>query len=316
MLNLDQMIIESDPEFAESFPSASSNDAQDILNRVLANRSTPRQRRTRIRVVAAVGIVAVAGLVAIGVLPDTSTHPPAASAAPFLRSAAKAVLTTATFGTGPAVIPQPGQYIYSEKEDPSGTLVQTWLSFDGTTPGQTTYTSQVPGYPPTGTSPLPACSLAQAQATGCFPEVGYFPNMPTDPSALVAYFNSLGFTDITSTTNPDPSNPVEWDANDLAKGLMYWLGSAYLTPSQHAAIFNLMAETPGFTIVPNMADAIGRVGVGVEWNYQGSAGALIFDPTTYALLGVRTWPGAAIMSAPYEGDALLGISIVNAIPSN
>ena len=66
-----------------------------------------------------------------------------------------------------------------------------------------------------------------------------------------------------------------------------------------------------------MADAIGRVGVGVEWNYESSPGALIFNPTTYALLGVRTWPSgtSANPSAPYDGNALLGIGITDSIPS-
>ena len=63
-----------------------------------------------------------------------------------------------------------------------------------------------------------------------------------------------------------------------------------------------------------MTDVIGRVGIGVEWTFTGDSGALIFNPTTYALLGERTWPGPPVLSAPYDGDALLGVSIVNAIP--
>jgi len=43
---------------------------------------------------------------------------------------------------------------------------------------------------------------------------------------------------------------------------------------------------------------------------------MIFNPTTYALLGVRTWPGPPVLSAPCDGVALLGVSIVNSIPSS
>jgi hypothetical protein len=65
-----------------------------------------------------------------------------------------------------------------------------------------------------------------------------------------------------------------------------------------------------------MNDALGRTGVGVEWTFEGGSGALIFDPTTYALLGTRTWPGAPDVNAPYDGNALIGVSVVNSLPSS
>jgi hypothetical protein len=111
-------------------------------------------------------------------------------------------------------------------------------------------------------------------------------------------------------------------ANDIAKGIMETLMQMYLRPGQRAALYELLAQTPGFTVVPGVRDAIGRVGVGIEWRF-GLRDALIFDPTTYALLGERAWPP----SAPYlrqckdctkvtpwyvwRGEALVRLAIVN-----
>lgn len=318
-MSFDQLIIEADPEFGTTVASGDGPEARAILKQILSTKAVaPRPPgRTRRRVILAIAVVAVVGALTVGALPDSPTRAPAASAAPFLRAAAKGVMTTATFGGGAVVVPLPTQYVYSETEDPSGTLVKEWLSVNGTSPAIQHWISGIPGeVPATGGATNAPCTIAQAQSSGCFPEAGYLPTMPTDPSVLVAYFNSIGITDISSTTNPDSSDPTGWVDNDLGGAITFLMQMTYLEPAQQAAIFSLMAQTPGFSVVPNMADAIGRVGTGVEWNFEGSANALIFNPTTYALLGIRTWPGPAIMSAPYDGDALLGISIVNSIPPN
>jgi hypothetical protein len=94
---------------------------------------------------------------------------------------------------------------------------------------------------------------------------------------------------------------------------MYLMQTSYLLPAQRAALYSLMAQTPGFQMVPDMKDAIGRTGVGVEWNFEGGAGAILFDPTTYAYLGVRTWPGAATSSGAYDGAALVKVAIVASV---
>jgi hypothetical protein len=316
-MSFDQLLIEADPQYGVSTPQGDSAEAQAILRHILGSttRAPRRAKRTRRRLALACGVVVVVAALTIGALPDSPTRAPAASAAPFLRAAAKGVMTTATFGGASPVVPLASQYVYSETEDPSGTLQKEWLSVDGLRPEVERWISGIPGeVPASGGAVNTACSIAQAQATGCFPEAGYLPNMPTDPSALIAYFNSIALTDISTTSNPDPSDPTGWLDNDLSGTITFLMSMTYLEPAQQAAIFELMAQTPGFTIVPNMADAIGRIGTGVEWNFQGDAGALIFNPTTYALLGERTWPGPPVLSAPYDGDALLGITLVNSIP--
>jgi hypothetical protein len=312
-VNVDTIIEELEATNPVGPPSESQIDT--AWQAIRATLTAPERRRVprRARRVAAAGILvaALVGAVVFQALPSPDTAPTAASAAPFLRQAARAVLTAPTFSEQSAVVPQANQYVYSETEDPSGTLTQIWLSADGSLPGLQRWTSGIKGeVPASGAIPYPACTVAQAESTGCFPQAGYLPDMPTNPNALLSYLNQIGVTD----TESPPANVPGWIDNVLAKGISYLMETSYLLPAQQSALFTLMSQTAGFTIVPNMADAIGRVGVGVEWNFEGSAEALIFNPTTYALLGDRSWPGPPVLSAPYDGDALLGVSIVNAIP--
>ena len=72
-----------------------------------------------------------------------------------------------------------------------------------------------------------------------------------------------------------------------------------------------MAQTPGFQVIPVMADAIGRDGVGVDWTFEGDTGVVIFDPTTFAYLGTRTWSGPADFTAAYDGGALVQLAVVS-----
>ncbi len=291
-------------------PNAKGSFEDRLLDELLAVQAemvvsvtSKASRRRRYRAVALSGIAAaVVAAVVLQLLPGTLNTTPSASAAQILSKAATTVLATATASNQSVIIPQPNQYVYSVTEDPSGTLTKTWLSVNGANPGRTEWISGIAReVPATGGNSLTPCTLAQAGS--CLPEVGYFPNMPTDPSTLLAYLNTNGIVDTASASG--------YAANDLAKGLMYLLETAYLLPAQRAAIFNLMAATPGFNVVPTMADAIGRTGVGVEWTFPGGSGALIFNSTTYDLLGVRTWPGAPNLNGPYDGNALISISVVD-----
>jgi hypothetical protein len=295
---------------AVAFAAASQTNKSTVTSSVRRRVSRSARR------VAGAGILvaALVGVVVFQALPSPDTTPTAASAAPFLRQAARAILTAPTFHEESSVVPQPNQYVYSETEDPSGTVVKIWLSVDGSLPGVQRWTSGITGeVPATGEIPYPACTVDQAASTGCFPQAGYFPDMPTNPTALLSYLNQIGLVD-TAAAGSSAAMPPGWMDNDLANGIMYLMETSYLLPAQQSALFSLMAQTPGFTIVPQMADVIGRVGVGVEWSFQGDAEALIFNPTTYALLGDRSWPGPPVLSAPYDGNALLGVSIVNSIP--
>jgi hypothetical protein len=312
-VNVDTTIEELEAANPVGPPSESQIDAAWLSIRATLTSPTRLRapRRTRRVVAAGILVAALVGVVVFQALPSPETAPTAASAAPFLRQAARAILTAPTFDQQSAVVPQANQYVYSETEDPSGTLVQTWLSVDGNLPEVGRWTSGIKGeVPASGATTNAACTVAQAESSGCIPEAGYLPDLPTDPTALLSYLSQISLVD---TVPSDNSTPGQLN-NDLASAVMYLMQTCYVLPAQQAALFTLMAQTPGYTIVPQMSDVIGRVGVGVEWSFTGDSGALIFNPTTYALLGERTWPGPPVLSAPYDGDALLGVSIVNSIP--
>jgi hypothetical protein len=200
------------------------------------------------------------------------------AAAHFLRRAAIAALRQ------PAVVPRPDQWIYSETEGPGGRYkTQTWLPAEGSKNGLIR---------PAGHAP--ACSVAQAEATGCLPEVGYFPGLPTSPRPLLKYLVRVA---IASKADEGPGKVPEvptgqawlaWRANDLGKAIDFLLGQTYLLPAQRAAVYELLAQTPGFRVVHGVRDPSGREGVGIAWRFEGHTTMIIFNPRTYAYLG-DTW---------------------------
>ena len=256
---------------------------------------------TRLALVGAVA-VAAAGLAVFFMAPSRTPHGGSPvvqlTAAQFLQKAAATALNQTSSA------PQANEYVYSETETPGGTFTHTWLSANGANPGLNRTTT---GSVSNGSNDLAPCTVAQAETTHCFPEAGYFPDMPTESSLLLAYLNKIQVIDTNGQV--DDSMPG-WEDNMIGKAVSYLMQTSYLLPAQQAALYSLMAQTPGFQIVPEMKDAIGRSGVGIEWTFEGDTGAIIFDPTTYGYLGVRTWPGAANFGGPYDGDALLRVAIV------
>jgi hypothetical protein len=73
-----------------------------------------------------------------------------------------------------------------------------------------------------------------------------------------------------------------------------------------------MARTPGYKVLPNAADSIGRRGVGIGWAFgptvkPGVSTVIIFDRRTYAALGMTTYGVGGSMG----GEALIKMAIVN-----
>ena len=95
--------------------------------------------------------------------------------------------------------------------------------------------------------------------------------------------------------------------NDLAKTVGFMLQSDYILPAQRAALYEFLAATPGLIVEPNVRDIDGRPGVGVGWSFEGSKAMNIFDPGTYAYLGLTTWG----LQGQIAGDALLKTAITN-----
>jgi len=240
--------------------------------------------------------------------PHRIVVPATLTAAQFLNSAAAAM----AHRTG--VPPRPGQYVYSENVTPGSGWSKEWLSANGAEPGlMEDSTSPPPGYAFTE----PPCTVAQAEATGCYVAAGYLPGLPVQPSAVLAY---LAEVHLAAASPPYPDEPPHWMANDLGKAVGQLMATTYLLPAQQSAIFGLLAQTPGFQIVRSADDPIGRPGVGIYWSYQGAGAMIIFDPATYAFLGYGTWPANSQpvltgqnVTAP-DGSALTAMAIVNALP--
>jgi Sigma-70 region 2 len=99
-----------------------------------------------------------------------------------------------------------------------------------------------------------------------------------------------------------------------ARPWLYGMATNLLLPDQEAALFELMAQTPGFAVVPGARDAIGRTGVAVRWTYLGASAEIILNPVSYAYLGDRTWPEPGFHGKganAYDGGALVRMAFVD-----
>ena len=267
-----------------------------------------RVRGPRRRTLAAVGALAVAaGLAAALVAAPSAGRGPASpghakirlTAAQFLNQAAAALLRQS-----PPAPPGPNQFVYTETETSNGQLSTTWLSADGTRAGRSgnvsipTCAQLSKQQSPPPATPIRYCTAAMT--------AGYLPDLPTQQGALRKYLTSIRVI----TPGPAPGNTPNWAANDTGKAVDYLLATTYLLPAQQAALFRLLAHTPGFTIVPAVHDAIGRPGVAIQWTYEGGTAEIILDPATHAYLGDRTtYPGES--PAEYDGSALIKFAIVD-----
>jgi hypothetical protein len=277
----------------------------------------PARRSRRRLALAGVGIAAVAAGVAAALIivpgatrsggsaPAASGHHGGAplsgeplhgalTAKQFLDTAARAALRQHSGA------PAPDQWVYSEQESHNGKKLQIWLPADGNKPGIVR---------PSKGGVEPACTIAQAETKGCLPDAGYFPGMPTNPRHLLAYLDKVQIAQL-----PQPQDGPSWLDNDLAKGVFFLMQQTYLRPAQQAALYELLAQTPGFTIQHNVKDAVGRTGVAIVWHFETAKGAIIFNPASYAFLGVRTWPAAGFKGPgahAYDGSALIALGIVD-----
>jgi hypothetical protein len=237
------------------------------------------------------------------------------AAARFFRHAATVTLQL------PANPPGPDQFVYTQTKGASGVNAgRLWLSAEGNRDGLV----QNPGQ---AAAVLPTCTVAQAQVPRksppgmlyprmihCAEEAGYIPAMPTDPRNLLAYLIKIGVADAPPRPRSPQAASPGWFANDLGKCLDYLMQTTYLLPAQQAALFDLMAQTPGFTVVSGARDAIGRIGVAVRWTYEGAPAEIIFNPVSYAYMGDRTWPAPGFHGPgadAYDGAALVKMAFVN-----
>jgi hypothetical protein len=286
--------------------------------------SSPRRAQPAKRFALTAAVAAAAALAAaLIVVPGHRPSAPPAPGRPAARPPGTANVAAARFFLQaarvtrhlPAHPPGPGQFVYTQTEGAGGVTVgRLWLSAEGNKDGL----EQNPGQ---RSFRLPPCTVAQAQiprksppgvlyprTMKCAEDAGYLPSMPVNPRKLLAYLYQIGIA------QPGDSNGTSWATNDFGKAVDFLMQTTYLLPAQQAALFELMARFPGFTIVHGARDAIGRVGVGIKWIYDGAPAEIILNPVSYAYMGDRTWPAPGFHGPgadAYDGAALVKMAFVD-----
>jgi len=328
-MDVDTLLAAHDPASHQPLAGPDSAEAISIYQQIIGS-ARPKRKAARIRVAVGVTSGAMAAL-AVGLtlssLPG-GTHsagtaiahpsPSPSHAAAIAVLTAKQVLDTAatTALSHPGAPPRPDQFVYTKVGDGGGHVAQTWLSVDGSrnglmegqgANGTTTILGcangkreiRMPGYngkpyagPAKPKAPVPLDGPVVTMP--CAPQPAFLPAMPTTASAMRAYLAKSQGVRLN-------------DINDVAKVVGGMFQSDYLLPAQRAALYEFLATTPGLTLERNVKDVTGRPGIGVGWSFQGSDAVLIFDPSTYALLGMTTRGEQGQVG----GAALLQMAITN-----
>jgi hypothetical protein len=239
----------------------------------------------------------------------SASFSPAVTAADILHNAALAALQM------PGNTPRPDQFVYSKlyitepAGEPRSMTVQYWKSVSGARFGLTKGGWHLPkaGLPTSacvnGLLEVPPGAYPSSGSRHCTAAqvAGYLPGMPADPPALAPYlYKILGI-----------QPPGE--ADQLLDGTEALMTQEYLTPAQQAGLYDVLARTPGLTVVPRARNLLGTIGVGVRTGMdKGNYYTIIFNPKTYAPLGM-TWQAAPGQRSGdgIGGEVLLKLAIVN-----
>jgi hypothetical protein len=192
--------------------------------------------------------------------PRPAAQPPALRMAPavFLARAAAAAKAA------PDVAPRPDQFLYVKDGD-----YEAWLSMDGTHDGLIDNGEKMD---------QPGCrngmqQLGNTPPAPCTVQPAYLSDAPTTPTAMVAYIGSLA-----GSTRP----------NSLGKELMGLAEFNYLRPAAKAALFEAAPLLPGLHLTGSGVLNLGAPAVAINWNFGSSTTTLLFNPTSYALVGCTT----------------------------
>ena len=129
--------------------------------------------------------------------------------------------------------------------------------------------------------------------------------LPTSPGALRAALYAAA-----ARGGAAWNLPTVHSADVIVAILIGRLLGVPLSGQLRASLYEVLAQMPGVTLVPNAVDAAGRHGTGVvmKWDYPGyGLGTVetIFAPRTYAVLG-----GDDIMPGQRVSSAILGSGLV------
>jgi hypothetical protein len=298
-----------------------------------AERRWAKRRGPARRIVLGGVTVAAAAAIAAGVLAGMHRTTPAPVTVPATLTAREVLEHAATAALKePAVVPRHDQFVFTKVVGLGGVVEQSWLSVDGTRNGLTespvngkeqktvqlgcvngSRKIRTPGRDGKpvkgGHKPIVAKKPVPMDGPGvtvpmdgpvvtvpCTPELAFFPDMPTAAAAMGPYLERTQGVRLN-------------DLNDLSKTVGFMLESDYILPAQRAALYRFLAGTPGLTVERHVRDVSGRPGIGVGWRFEGSKAMNIFDPRTFAYLGMTTWgeqgqPG---------GDALVQTAVVDRV---
>ena len=323
-------------DFAPDAPLLSDSELSESRHRVLTAISRGRATSARggrtpraelrhglaRRIVIGGVTVAAAAAITAGMLAGTHRTAPALVTVP-AKLTAREVLEHAASAAlkEPAVVPRDDQFVYTKVVGGGGVVEQSWLSVGGTRNGLTESPMngklqksvqlgcvngarkiRTPGRDGKplkgGHKPIPIKGPVPMDGpvvtVPCTAERTYFPDMPTTAAAVGPYLEQTQGIRLN-------------DLNDLSKTIGFMLESDYILPAQRAALYRFLATTPGLTIERHVRDISGRPGIGVVWHFYGSKAMNIFDPRTFAYLGMTTWGEQGQLG----GDALVRTAIVD-----
>ena len=240
----------------------------------------------------AAAAVVAAAVVAVTVL-STGGGSPAREGPATARLTAVQVLDSAAAAAlrEPAVLPRPGQFYYTEVGTAGGGMTRTWRSVDGSRDGVELDIS--PQQAVRNRTVIYGCRDGKPavrlggdggnQLQPCRTQPAYLPGMPRTSSGMDDFLARVmsGFYGRHLSAR-DLRQPVI-----RQKVVSHVLETNYLLPAQRAALYKYLAATPGLKVVSDVPDATGRRGVAVTWPGLTYSGYLIFDPKTYAYLGMR-----------------------------
>ncbi|HSZ38781.1 MAG TPA: CU044_5270 family protein [Trebonia sp.] len=271
-----------------------------------AAKARPARRRP-VMIGAAAGVSAA---VAAGLLVATARTPVPTKtagyslAADFLNRAASAARVQ------DASLPKPDQVSYEEEfvAAPGGAggyrrcfvnwSPQPLTGLGGGTVGLTCGRG-VPAVPP-GLKALRSSALAQPQYQ--YPALN---TLPASPAALRAALYAAA-----ARGGAVWGLPTADSADVIVAFLISRIMEAPLSGPVRAALYELLARTPGVTLVRNAVDADGRHGTGILWKwdypeYGPGTIEVIFNPRTYTVLG-----GNNVMPGQPSSFAIMGSGLV------
>ncbi|MEV6021250.1 MULTISPECIES: CU044_5270 family protein [unclassified Streptomyces] len=232
-------------------------------------RQRPLSRRLVFRAaIAATGTAAVAGTTLFAIRAG-GTRLTALNAAQVLRRAAD----RSRVDDDGMPIPRDDQYMYSREithrtYDRGGRKMrlvdECWLSVDGSKPTRYIYNGRIQDDPPLGKHQVQSIPLQYSKLK----------KWPTDPDELLKWFGH----------GTAPGGSEEDGLFVYAEACMFLRGPRVLPPGLRAAAFEAVAKLPAVKIDHDRVDALGRHGVGIS--YPKMAFGLVFDPDTYAYLGM------------------------------